>query len=125
MLQPIWFMLWRNEEMMGVTWISWDHLATPKRLGGATILDLERHLMARRFTLLQDICKQYQPWISMRQYFIEHDGFVHGKTKIQALWWPLRNGCILLKIRHSVCGQHLVRSWHNALSLFEWGPSSD
>ena len=23
------------------------------------------------------------------------------------------------------CGQHLVRSWQHALSLFEWGPSSD
>ena len=38
-LQPIRFMLWRKGEMMGVTWISWDHLVTPKRLGGATILD--------------------------------------------------------------------------------------
>ena len=80
---------------MGVTWISWDHLATPKRLGGATILDLEMHLMARNFALLQDICQKGQPWISMMQYFIEHEGLVHGKTKIQASWWPLLNGIIL------------------------------
>ena len=51
-LQPILFMLWRKEEMMGVIWISWDHLAIPKSLGGAAILDFERHLMARRFALL-------------------------------------------------------------------------
>ena len=52
MLQPIRFRLWWNGEMMGVTWISWEHLAvTPKRLGGATILDLEMHLMASRSTL--------------------------------------------------------------------------
>ena len=125
MLQPIRFMLWRKGEMMGVTWISWDHLATPKRLGGAAILNLEKHLMARRFALLRDICQQDQPWISMMQYFIEHEGLVHGKTKIQASWWSLLNGSIPLKIQHSVCGQHLVRSWQDALSLFEWGPSSD
>ena len=54
------------------------------------------YLMARRFALLRDICQQDQPWISMMQYFIdsEHEGLVHGKTMIQASWWPLFNGCI-------------------------------
>ena len=84
MLQPIRFMLWRKGEMMGVTWISWDHLATPKRLGGAAILNLEKHLMARRFALLRDICQQDQPWISMMQYFIELEGLVHGKEKLRS-----------------------------------------
>ena len=37
---------------MGATWISWNRLATLKQLGGVTILDLEMHLMARRFALL-------------------------------------------------------------------------
>ena len=124
-LQPIRFMLWRKGEMKGVTWISWDHLATPKRLGGAGILNLEMHLMARRFALLRDVCQQDQPWISMMQYFIEHEGLVHGKTKIRASWWSLLNGSIPLKIRHSICVQHLVRSWQDALSLFEWGTLSD
>ena len=45
MLQPLQFMLWQKGETMGVTWISWDHLATPKRLGSAIILDLKMHLM--------------------------------------------------------------------------------
>ena len=76
MLQPIRFMLWRKGEMKGVTWISWDHLATPKRLGGVGILNLEMHLMAHRFALLQDVCQQDQPWISMMQYFIEHEVFL-------------------------------------------------
>ena len=61
----------------------------------------------------------------MMQYFIEHEGLVHGKTKIQASWWSLLNESIPLKIRHFVCGQHSVRLWQDALSLFEWGPSSD
>ena len=69
---------------MGVTWISWDYLATPKRLGGASILDLEMHLMARRFALLRDIWQQNQPWISILQYFIEHEGLAQVKTNIQA-----------------------------------------
>ena len=66
----------------GVTWIEWHHLATPKQLGGATILDLDRHLTTQRFALLRDMYEQDQPWISMMQYFIEHEGLVHGKTKI-------------------------------------------
>ena len=49
---------------------------------------------------------------------------MHGKTKIQASWWPLLNGCIP-QIWHSVCGQQLVRSWQDSLSFFEWVPSSD
>ena len=40
---------------MGATWISEDHLATPKWLACATILDLEMYLMAHRFALLQDM----------------------------------------------------------------------
>ena len=51
-------MLWRKGEAIGVTWISWDHLATPKRLGGATILELEMHLMACRVALLRDMHQQ-------------------------------------------------------------------
>ena len=61
LLQPLQFMLWWKGEKMGVTWISLDHLATPKRLGGATIWDLEMHVMTRIFALLRDMCQQDQP----------------------------------------------------------------
>ena len=61
MLQPIRFMFWRKGERMGVTWISWDHLATPKMLGDAAILDFEMHLMPCRFALLRDVCQEDQP----------------------------------------------------------------
>ena len=52
LLQALWFMLWQMGEMMGIIWISTNHFATPKRLGGVAILDLEMYLMARRFALL-------------------------------------------------------------------------
>ena len=44
--QPLWFMLWRKGETIGVAWISWDNLVTPKRLGGVAILNLVMNLMA-------------------------------------------------------------------------------
>ena len=122
MLQPLRFMLWRKKDRRGVAWVSWEHLATPKRLGGVTILNLDMHLMARRFSLLRDMCRQDQPWVCMMQYFIENAGFIHGKTKIKASWWHLLNGSINLKVRHSVCAHHLVRSWKETLSSFEWKP---
>ena len=54
--------------------MSRDHLATTKQLGGATILNLEMHLMAHRFALLRYMCQEDRPWISMMHYFIEHKG---------------------------------------------------
>ena len=56
---------------MGVTWISWDHLAIVKRLSGDVMLDFEMHLIAHRFALLQDMCQQDRPWIFTMQYFIK------------------------------------------------------
>ena len=44
------------------------------------------------------------------------------KSTYKTLW---RICPVKVKIQHSICGQHLVRSWQDALSLFEWGPSSD
>ena len=80
------------------------------------------HMMARRFALLGDMCKPDHP---MMLYFIEHEGLMHEKTKIQASWWPLLNGCIPLKIQNSIDGQQLVMPWQDLLSFFEWAPSSD
>ena len=101
-----------------------DHLATPKRLRAAALLNVDMHLMARRFSLLRDMCRQDQPWVCIMQYFIEKDGLMHGTTKINASWWHLVNGSIPLNIRHSVCAKHLVKSWQDALGLFEWAPLS-
>ena len=67
---------------MGITWVAWNHLATPKRLGGTGILNLFKHMMARRFSLLQDMCSNSQPWISIVQYFIENKRLTHGRTTI-------------------------------------------
>ena len=123
-LQPLRYLLWKKRDKMGITWVAWNHLATPKRLGGTGILNLSKHMMARRFSLLQDMCSESQPWISIAQYFIENKGFTHGRTKIEASWWQLLNGCISLKISGSTCVQHLATSWQEALSLCVWKPSS-
>ena len=40
---------------MGITWVPWNHLATPKRLGGTGILNLSKHMMAHRFSLVQSL----------------------------------------------------------------------
>ena len=61
------------------------------------ILNLSKHMMARRFSLLQDMCSNSQSWISIAQYFIEKKALTHGRTKIEASWWQLLNGCICKK----------------------------
>ena len=71
---------------MGITWVVWNHLATPKRLGEVGILNLSKHMMDLRFSLLQEMCSNSQPWTSIVQYFIENKGLTHGRTKIKGSW---------------------------------------
>ena len=80
-LQALRYLLWKKRDNMGITWVAWNHLATPKHLGGA---NLSMHMMARRFSLLQDMCLNSQPWIFIVQYFIENKGLTHGRTMIKA-----------------------------------------
>ena len=56
-LQPLRYLLWKKRDKMGITWVAWNHLATPKRLGGTGILNLSKHMMARRFSLFEDVFK--------------------------------------------------------------------
>ena len=60
--------------------IVWNHLATLRCLGKATILDLSIHMMAHRVSLLQDTCLESQSWISIVQYFIDNEGVTHERT---------------------------------------------
>ena len=55
-LQPLRCTLWQKKNRRGITWVSWDHVATSKQLGGVAILNLDVHLMARQFSLLRDMC---------------------------------------------------------------------
>ena len=107
-LQPLRYLLWKKTNKMGITSVAWSHLAIPKRLGGTRILNLSKHMMAHRFSLLQDMCSNSQPWICIAQYFIDSKGLTHGRTTIKASWWQLLNGCISLRIPGSTCVQHLV-----------------
>ena len=80
--------------------------------------------MARRFSLLQDMCSNSQPWISIVQSFIEKKGLTHGMTTIKASLRQLLNGCDSLRIPSSSWVHHLVISWQEALLLCVWKPSS-
>ena len=44
-LQPLRYLLWRKRDRMGITWVAWNNLVTPKHFGGDTILDLSMHIM--------------------------------------------------------------------------------
>ena len=41
LLQPLRYLLWKKSDKMGITWVAWNHLATPKRLGGTGILNYD------------------------------------------------------------------------------------
>ena len=88
---------------------------------GAAILDSSMNIMAHRFSLLQDICLDSQPSISIVHYFIENVGIAQGKIMIKDSLWQLMNKCIPLRIPRFLCVQHLVGLLHEALS---WKPSS-
>ena len=58
-------------------------LIGPSFLGGTGILNISKHMMARRFSLLQDMCSKSQPWISIALYFIENKGLTQGGQRLR------------------------------------------
>ena len=38
-------MLWKRRDKIGITWVAWNHLATPKPLVGLTTFDLSIDMM--------------------------------------------------------------------------------
>ena len=116
------YTLWKKESRLGISWISWSHICTPKRLGGAALLNLEDHMIARRFSLLKGMCLGSQPWGEIMCYFVEKVGIQHGKTKITTSWWHVINSTRPFKCPDSLMVQHLVLSWQKCLKLFNWKP---
>ncbi|MCO5597147.1 hypothetical protein L7F22_051222 [Adiantum nelumboides] len=121
--QPIRFMLWKKRSNKpGLTWVSWKLISTPKRLGGAALLDVWVHLLARRWTLLQAMCVDSQPWIDMVIAFLEDVGIVQGKTRIAASWWDVVNASQSVCVSASSLLDHLVKSWQEVLRFTSWKP---
>ena len=116
------YTLWKKESNIGISWVSWLHICTPKHLGGAGLLNLEDHLVARRFSLLKEMCSGSQPWAEIICYFVEKVGIQHGKTKIRTSWWHVINSTRSFRCSQSTIVQHLVVSWQKSLKLFNWKP---
>ena len=57
--------------------------SNPQVLRGHGILNLSIHMMAHRFSLLQDMCSDSHSWISIVQYFIENKGLTHGGQQLR------------------------------------------
>ena len=57
-----------------MSWVSWNNICTPKRLGVA-LLNLEDHMVARRFNLLKGMCIGTQPWAEIISYFVENENY--------------------------------------------------
>ena len=53
----------------------------------SAILDLSMYMMDHRFSLLQDMCLDFQPWISIFQYLIENEVIKHGRIHCANYWW--------------------------------------
>ena len=62
---PMYFMLWKRKHTSGILWMAWDHLCTPKRLGGAALLNLYDHMAAHRFSFFIAMFKDDQPWVEL------------------------------------------------------------
>ncbi|MCO5594133.1 hypothetical protein L7F22_048154 [Adiantum nelumboides] len=124
--QPVRFMLWKKNNLKpGIVWVSWPHISTPKRMGGVAILDLWMHMLARRWSLLQDMClSSMQPWVSIAEYFICQTGLPYGKTKIDAPWWHIVNAQQAFKCKQSSTLTSLVISWQEVLKIAHWKPTS-
>ena len=120
--QALKYTLWNKEFKIGINWVSWTHICTLKHLGGASLLNLEDHMVARRFSLLKGMCSGFQPWAEIICYFVEKVGIQCGRTNIATSWWHIINSTRSFKCSESYIVQHLVVSWQRCLKLFNWKP---
>ena len=91
-------LLWKKKGKDGISWLAWDHICTPKRLGGATLLNVYDHMVAERFSLLIAMFANTQPWIEMVIFFIERIGIKFGNVRVQTHWWNVVNSEMHKKI---------------------------
>ncbi|MCO5603299.1 hypothetical protein L7F22_057448 [Adiantum nelumboides] len=121
--QPNKFMLWKKKgNFPRLTWVSWKHITCPKRLGGAALLDVWIHFLACKWSLLQAMFIDSQPWIDMSIALLEHVGISYGKTRIAASWWDVVNGSQPVRVSASPLLDHLVQSWQEVLGYTSWRP---
>ena len=117
-------LLWKKKGKDGISWLAWDHICTPKRLGGATLLNVYEHMVARRFSLLIAMFANTQPWIEMVIFFIERIGIKFGNVRVQTHWWNVVNSKRQVKCSMSWVVNQLLSSWQNVLEFVKWDPSS-
>ena len=119
------FLLWKRKEKVGRSWMAWEHICTPKRLGGVALLNLYDHMVARRFTLLKAMFLGDEPWTEMIVFFIEKQGIKVGRTPIKTSWWNVVNCDIRVNVLGSRIVNHLVNSWKAVLEFIHWHPSPE
>ena len=52
-------LLWKIKGESALSWLPWDHVCTPNRLGGASILYLYEHMVACQFTFIRLMFEVY------------------------------------------------------------------
>ena len=117
-------MLWKKKYRDCIPWMAWDHLCTPKRLGGPALLNQYEHMAACRFSFLVAMFKDDQPWIEMTKSFIEKVGIRQGKatTRIECSWWNVVNLDGQMRCIGSIVVNPLVASWKSYLEFCHWSP---
>ena len=81
------FLLWKRKDKKGIAWMAWDHICTPKWLGGAALLNLYEHMVVRRFIFLKSMFEGNQPWTEIMVFYHEKKGIKIGRTKVTTSWW--------------------------------------
>ena len=104
-------LLWKRKGKSALSWLAWDHVCTPKRLGGASILNLYEHMVARRFTFIRFMFEGVQPWTEILAYYIEKNGIKLGSMKVEANWWNVISSDRDVKCARSMIVNHLLTSW--------------
>ena len=111
------FLLWKRKDKKGIAWMAWDHICTPKRLGGAALLNLYEHMVARRFTFLKSMFEGNQPWTEIMVFYLEKKGIKLGRTKVTTSWWNVVNCDVKVTGLGSRIANHLVNSWQSILDF--------
>ncbi len=122
--KPMRQLLWKKKGYNGISWIAWDHVCTPKRLGGAALLNVFEHMVARRVSMLKFMFEGSQPWTEMMAFFIRKLGIKFGNMQVEMNWWNVVNSQRQVRCTKYWVVNQFLSSWQSVLDFIYWNPPS-
>jgi hypothetical protein len=113
--KPMRQLQWKKKLYNGISWIAWDHVCTLKRLGGAALLNVSEHMVAKSVSMLKFMFEDFQPWIEMMAFFIRKSRVKFGTMQVEMHWWNVVNSSKASEMYKLWVLNQFLSSWQSVL----------